>query len=139
MTPVGALELIASTVETSWAGTPVADVAFPGQRFAAPADRAYLRLTVRALTPTSTTHGTVNGRLVQQRGLLIVEAYHPISIVDGSIAVMELATAFRDLFQGKSLGADPLHFETAAPDFKGDFGAHAQANVVLPFTYHERI
>ena len=142
MTPVEALQAIAARLEAEWSATPVERVVFPGQLSdPAGADPAtpWIRVTVRALPPRSTTHGTVGGRLIEQRSLLIAQAFYPISVEDGSIAPLELATAFRDLFHGRSIGADPLHFETATVSYIGHDAGWTQANVTIPFTYHERV
>lgn len=135
MTPVEATQLIAATVEAGWSTTPVT---FDGQRFTATTGEAWIRLAIRELPPLTTTHGAVGQRLTRQRGRVIAQVFAPIGTVDSALPALELALAFRDLFHGRSLGADPIHFEAAAPTRIGAEGGWYQVNVTIPFAYDER-
>lgn len=142
MTPIEASQAIASTIEASWTGTALDRVVFDGQRASPGGDDpslAWVRVTIVELTPGPATIGTAGDRLVVQRGLLIAQVFTPLEDADSALPAVELATTFRDLFHAQAIGADPIHFEPAAPRRIGVDGGWYQVNVSIPFAYHERI
>lgn len=134
MTPLEAATAIANTIRDEWTG---AHVVFPKEHFT-PGDEPYIQLTIRGLPPRQTTHGTVNNRITDQRGLLSALVRFPVALSDGMGPAFELAQDFRDLFQGRSIGADPIHFDHCSPDDLGLDGAWSLASVAIPFRYQER-
>lgn len=134
MTPIGVATLIAETIRTEWTGP---TVALEGERSSPAPVAPRIDLSTRFLPPTSQTLGTTGGRLIRQRGFLVALCRQPIAISDGIGAVLQLATDFRDLFHGRSIGTDPVTFEAASPGLLGVDGPWSLASVEIPFSYQE--
>lgn len=119
-----------------------ATLTFDGERFDAPEGEPWIRLTIRDLPTASVTLGARANRLAERRATLIAQVFAPLEVSDGAGAALELAIAFRDLFEPADVAAAAgvVHIIGGATVRRiGVDGAWYQVNVDVPLTYHETI
>ena len=141
MTPIEATNAIMRHAIDNW-NAATAALTFDGERFEPPAGEPWIRVTIRDLPTATVTHGARGNRQAERRATLIAQVFHPLSESDGAGAALELATAFRDLFEPAAVTSDAgvVHIVGGATVRRiGVDGPWYQANVDVPLTYFERI
>lgn len=141
MTPLEATEAILAHAIANW-NTADAALTFDGERFDPPAGAPWIRLTIRDLPTSAVTLGARGNRLAERRATLIAQVFYPLAVSDGAGPALELAIAFRDLFEPADITASTgvVHIVGGATVRRiGVDGPWYQVNVDVPLTYHETI
>lgn len=141
MSPLEATQALLAHAIANWNAAD-AVLTFDGERFTPPDGAPWIRLTIRDLPTATVTHGSRGGRLAERRATLIAQVFYPLAVSDGAGPALELAIAFRDLFEPADITASTgvVHIVGGATVRRiGVDGPWYQVNVDVPLTYHETI
>jgi len=116
--------------QTSLAGTAYT---FPGEKFTAPTDTPWARLSVSHEAGEQDSLGKAGSRKFLRRGRVLVQIFGPVD--QGLRALDLLADATRDIFEGTRFSG--LYFISADVRESGQDGEWYQLTVDAPFDYQE--
>lgn len=142
MTPLEATNAILAHARDNW-NAANAVLTFDGERFDPPAGEAWIRIAIRDLPTSIVTHGGRANRLAERRATMIAQVFWPLAISDGQGRALELAIAFRDIFEPAAIVSSAGVINIAGGATVRRIGVDAstwyQVNVEVPLTYHETI
>lgn len=138
MTPLEAAQLVYAAIRTGMVAVD-ADLAFEGERFSPEADRAWVRVHIRALPTLSVTHGPPGQRRARRRRMVIAQCFAPIFPDDGVARAGALAAQVQALLDGRDLegAAGTCNFEPADSLPIAADKTWFQTNVTAPFQFNE--
>jgi len=142
MTPLEATQLVYEAARAAVAaGTLDCGLELEGERFAPTADEPWIRVAVRDLPNTGSTHGAAGARIATRRALVVGQCFAPTFPDDGVSAAMALAALFQALYEGRDLTGDAGIVNCDVGDTRriGTDGAWFQVNASVPITFHETI
>ena len=142
VTPLEATNALMAHAISNW-NVARAVLTFDGERFEPPADRPWIRMSIRDLPTGTVTHGSRANRLAERRANLIAQVFYPLALADGQGKAVGLATEFRDLFEPAPITSAAGVVNIAGGATVRRVGVDAatwyQVNVDVPITYHETI
>jgi hypothetical protein len=108
---------------------------FDNDDFDPPEGTPWARLSVRHRASTQESLGGVGLRKFERIGAVIVQCFVPLD--KGTQAADTLATAARNVFEGKTFTPEAIHFFDVVVREIGPDDAWYQVNVEAFFIYHE--
>lgn len=115
--------------------THLVNLTFDNDDFQPPAGSDWMRLAVRHLASTQESLGGVGTRKFERIGSVVVQCFTPLD--KGAAAGDNLATAARNVFEGKTFNPEAIHFFDCVVREIGPTGTWYQVNVEAFFIYHE--
>lgn len=108
---------------------------FDNEKFDPPTGAEWVRVSVRHRASVQDSLGEPGLRKFERIGAVFVQCFVPLD--KGLSAADNLATAARNVFEGRTFNPEAIHFFDAATRELGPDGAWYQVNVEASFIYHE--
>ena len=128
-----ARERIYQTFVTAWGTTSA--LSFEGEAFTPPVGAPWVRVSVRHSDAVQDSLGGIGLRKFERIGRVFVQCFVPLDT--GLAAVDNLATLARNVFEGKTLSPEAIHFFGVVVREIGPDDGWLQVNVEAAFIYHE--